>query len=453
MTKLRLREEMQRHQWAMTPASLNAILSVLDGVELTEHDYKFFHTVSVEHRQVFSETSLFGAPVADTFYSSIKDNVGFLNINGPIIPRATWFSNASGMVAIDALTAEFKALEQNPRVESIVLLLDSPGGAVTGVSDFASVLKASGKRTYAFAWTAASAAYWIASAADTIVSPDTGLVGSIGTVISLTDYSEADRKKGVKQIEIVSAQSPNKRPDINTVEGQAVLQQLVDELSDVFIDTVGANRNKTSAEVMATFGAGALLVAKRALTVGMVDVIQDVNSFVDGLTTEQFTTLRGFQYSNSENPVNTTTEVKNMDPKENPTAADLKGLYPVAVAQLQSAACAEERARIQAIEAINSIFDASLPAVRKAAREAIDTKKYEAGATVESVQASMLVHTAQAQAGAVADYAEAKRDSAELVSSVSTPTVTPDTKTSDAQASEARVNALIAANKEAGGKS
>jgi hypothetical protein len=65
----------------------------------------------------------------------------------------------------------------------------------------------------------ASAAYWIASAADEVVVAPTAIVGSIGAVMAISDRTKADEARGVSTIEIVSSQSPKKRLSPTSAEG------------------------------------------------------------------------------------------------------------------------------------------------------------------------------------------------------------------------------------------
>ena len=68
-----------------------------------------------------------------------------------------------------------------------------------------------------------------------------------------------------KTIEIVSSQSPNKRPDISTEEGRAKIQARVDELAEVFIAKVARNRGITAVDVVKNFGAGDVSVGQYAV--------------------------------------------------------------------------------------------------------------------------------------------------------------------------------------------
>lgn len=260
----RIIAEIERLHWAITPEALDGIRKAVDG-GLSADDYALFH----------KSTEIEAFDSAEESKPLVVDGKGIIVINGPIVPRATAFTKVSGLVAIDKLTEDFKTLEADDMVDEIRFLVDSPGGAVTGVSDFAQLVKASKKKTSAFiVGQAASAAYWIISAVDKIVSSDTGLSGSIGVV--MTYYKGGKDGEG----QILSAQSPDKRADPETKEGRAILQKLVNEIADVFIGAVAENRGVTVETVLKDFGRGAMFVAKRASSVGMIDEVMTINEFM-----------------------------------------------------------------------------------------------------------------------------------------------------------------------------
>jgi len=441
MKPIKILEEAKRHHWAMLPESLEAIRSFLEGYDLDAKDHELFHALDKETK--ISSADSFGGRVDGSFYTSIKGNTGFLQIDGPIIPRATWFSEISGMVSLDVLTAEFKALEQDDKISTIVLVVDSPGGVITGVSDFAALVKASSKRTETFAWMAASAAYEIVSATDKITTPDTGLVGSIGTVLMLTDTRQADAKRGIQQIEIVSSQSPNKRPDPLTEAGREVLQTLVNEIADVFVSNVASNRGVSVDTVLSTFGAGAMFAAARAHGAGMIDSIMDLDTFIKSFGGHDGS-LRGFGFSaeaanNQGEVMSETIEAK--------TAETLRSEQPEAVTEIVTAAKTEERDRLKAIEAVAEKFDNALPSVKVEAVAYINANKYAPNATPETVALGLVDVIAKAQVDAVDAFGDERRASADIAGGVSTATPPADAEAADAEASEERSTALNAARK------
>lgn len=270
MTYPHILAEIARTPWAIAPEALRGILSAVNG---DASERTVFHGAS-QVEQVVASTAL-GQPRPGSKFSHVRGDVGAIQINGPIVPRADGMEAMSGALAsVDRLTAEFEALDADPAIRRIALIIDSPGGAVTGISEFATRIRAASKPVVAYVYGhAASAAYWIASAASEIYTANTSLVGSIGVVMSL-ERGEADK------VEIVSSQSPDKRPDLDDDAAFAKLQPLVDGLASIFIDTVAANRNTTSADVIKNFGRGGMLLPTDAARVGMIDGVMTLAEFV-----------------------------------------------------------------------------------------------------------------------------------------------------------------------------
>jgi ClpP class serine protease len=262
--------EISRQLWAITPGAMDGILAALDG-GLLPTDRELFHAANIE-----AVISHVGEQYSEQLATArISNGVGIITIDGPIVPRGGIEFDTSGLVSIDRLTAELKAFEADPEVKEILLLIDSPGGSVTGVDEFASLVAKSEKITSAYVYGfAASAAYWIASAADRITISETGLVGSIGTVLTVRRKSENE------PIQIVSSQSPNKRPDPETDDGKRELLRLVDGLAGVFVNAVARNRKVDTKTVLSDFGQGGLVLAADALKAGMVDAVATLDNYL-----------------------------------------------------------------------------------------------------------------------------------------------------------------------------
>ena len=130
---------------------------------------------------------------------------------------------------------------------------------------------------------AASAAYWLASASSEMVITNTGELGSIGVVAIFRDTSAKDEKQGIQNIEVVSSVSPNKRLDPKTSEGKQLIQNVVDELANIFVETVATNRNVSVDDVLNNFGKGGMLVAQSAITAGMADKIGSFENLISSL--------------------------------------------------------------------------------------------------------------------------------------------------------------------------
>jgi ClpP class serine protease len=123
--------------------------------------------------------------------------------------------------------------------------------------------------------TAASAAYWIASAADETAVTPSARVGSVGVIWSHQDASKAMKKEGVKTTLITAKDSPYKSEGHPFGplgdEAAAHVQREVDEAGARFVKAVARNRNVSQGHVRDNFGKGRMLDADRAVAAGMAD--------------------------------------------------------------------------------------------------------------------------------------------------------------------------------------
>jgi signal peptide peptidase SppA len=215
----------------------------------------------------------------------VRGSVAVIPITGGLTRYDNWLSFFLGGRSTAAIALDVQAALNNPAISRIVLEVDSPGGEVTGIHELANLIRSANARKPVTAYiggTGASAAYWLASAAGTVVTDETALVGSIGIVMTYTDTRQRDAKAGVKRVEIVSSNAPNKRPDMESGAGRAQIQSTVDALMDVFLADVARFRGVTPQKVASDFGQGGLLVGGDAVRAGMVDGISSLEDVIAG---------------------------------------------------------------------------------------------------------------------------------------------------------------------------
>lgn len=203
-------------------------------------------------------------------------STAIINVTGIIAPTDSALLRALGGTSLDGIRASLNAAMADASAERIVLAVDSPGGHVTGVSELADEIHAARSKKPITAYVsgmAASAGYWIASAAGAIVTADTGLLGSIGVASVIYDTKGMLERAGVVKHEIVSSQSPRKRPDLGTDAGRAQVQASIDALAAVFVGKVARNRGVTPNTVTGRFGGGGLLVGQDAVACGLADAV------------------------------------------------------------------------------------------------------------------------------------------------------------------------------------
>lgn len=243
--------------WAITSEWLGVIYGVAD------------RAAKLDPKAIESE---FGRPLENTRRVTIRNGVATVPLSGPLFRYANLFTQISGASSLEVFATDFSAALKDQQVGAILLAVDSPGGEVNGTAEVAELIYRArsargGKPLVAhISGTGASAAYWIASAVDEIVVSETALVGSIGTVVRL--YKDP---KNADAIEIVSSQAPKKPMDPETKAGRESIQQVLDDLADVFINTVARNRGVSREDVLSDFGQGDVLVGRKAALAGMAD--------------------------------------------------------------------------------------------------------------------------------------------------------------------------------------
>ena len=224
-----------------------------------------------------------GRPLDNTRSATIRDGIAIVPVSGPIFRYANVFSDISGATSIEMLARDFAQAVGDPAVRGILLAIDSPGGQVNGVNELAEMIwrARTTKPIEAYvSGTAASAGYWLASAAERITVDATARLGSIGIMAALLDTRERDRKAGVETIQIISSNAPDKSADPQTERGRAAILAELDQLETIFVDRVARNRGVARDHVLADFGRGGIRVGGDAVTAGMAD---DLGSFEDRL--------------------------------------------------------------------------------------------------------------------------------------------------------------------------
>jgi len=215
-------------------------------------------------------------PGADAEPFDRNGELAVVGVSGPLAQRAwsCWMFSGDGY---DAIVQRAAAAFNDRDTRGVVLRLDSPGGEVAGCFEAVRTLRAmareSGKPLVAYVdEMACSAAYALACAASEIVAPDTGLVGSIGVIMTVESYAEQLAAEGVSIALITSgAAKADGHPAVAlSDDARARLQADVDQLAQVFAAEVAAGRPALDAK--AALGLDArVLIGGAAVAAGLAD--------------------------------------------------------------------------------------------------------------------------------------------------------------------------------------
>jgi len=179
------------------------------------------------------------------------------------------------------LVRQFDEYGKDTRIKAVVVRIDSPGGGVTPaqeIYDAILALKKKKKVVASMGALAASGGYLIACAADRIVANPGTLTGSISTIMHFADAEELLKKIGLRSSVVKSGRfkdvgSPT-RP--MTADEKAMLQSVVDDTYDQFLEVVEKGR-RISKEELRKLADGRLFTGRQAQKLGLVDELGDLS--------------------------------------------------------------------------------------------------------------------------------------------------------------------------------
>jgi protease-4 len=260
--------------WA--EAHLPILVSVLKGSgSLKEMFDGKAEGVAEDHEPVKVLSNTAGVVYQVNYWTKLdqlpQGSIAMINIIGPV----TKYGDLCAWGSIDHV-AMINRLSNSPNITGIILNIDSPGGEAAGTAMLADAIKQAGNKKPVIAMIddgiAASAAMWIASAANEIYTTQkTDMVGSIGVYTTIADWYGYFEKEGLKVRDIYAPQSTDKNIDYREAlkENDEPIKADLKIMAQEFIDTVKRNRyGKITGDGWAT---GKMFYSKEATRIGLID--------------------------------------------------------------------------------------------------------------------------------------------------------------------------------------
>ena len=194
------------------------------------------------------------------------------------------FSN-QGAIDADTAVPTIQAVCGNPKTKTVIFYLHSEGGSGVEAERISNAITrhCEKKETIALVEGAClSACYQVAVRADRIYTNQFSYIGSIGTIVTWTDYAKQLAAQGVEERQIASG--PKKGGTFGSMMLTPAqvdnLQQVVTSSGKAFIDEVVQFRK---GKLIATSGIedGGVYSGQDALRVGLVDAIKTVDDLRD----------------------------------------------------------------------------------------------------------------------------------------------------------------------------
>lgn len=180
-------------------------------------------------------------------------------------------------------------LREDPKIDAIVVRINSPGGAVAPSQEiYAAVKRARDKKKVvcSLGTLAASGGYYIAAACEKIVASSGTITGSIGVISQLPKLEGLMQLlhvdfETIKSGAMKDAGSPFRSM---TADERKLFQAFVDDIYEQFLDDVATGRGLDKQKIR-PLADGRILTGKQALAAGLVDEIGNFEAAIERAAT------------------------------------------------------------------------------------------------------------------------------------------------------------------------
>jgi len=222
--------------------------------------------------------------------------LAFLVVNMALTGDRLALSPLSGRVGLveivgeiddpDPVVDQLDRMQRDTSVRAVVIRLDSPGGGVAASQEIFEAVKRvreEGKKPViaSMGGVAASGAYYVACAADSIVANAGTLTGSIGVIMTFPNTEDLFRKVGIR-FETVKT---GKYKDIGTMwrpmtdDERKLLQDVLSNVYDQFVDAIVDGRSLAREDIL-PYADGRIFSGDQAQEYGFVDRLGDLDDAV-----------------------------------------------------------------------------------------------------------------------------------------------------------------------------
>jgi len=175
---------------------------------------------------------------------------------------------------------------EDPSIRAVVLRINSPGGQAAASQEIyreVTRIRDAGKPVIAsIGDVAASGGYYVASAADKIIAEPGAMTGSIGVISTIPQIADLLEKLGIEYVIIKGGEfkdigSPYREI---TPEEKELLQDMIDDVHDQFINDIAAGRG-LQVEDVREIADGRILTGRQAKELELIDEFGNLYDAID----------------------------------------------------------------------------------------------------------------------------------------------------------------------------
>lgn len=226
---------------------------------------------------VLAASFLLDSPGQGVSSTEKGNEIAVVYIEGVIMGGRSGSDFLSGTIAGSMTVMDhLRKAASDPTVGAVVLRFNTPGGSVPASQEIATEiirLKETGKPIVAsMADVSASAGYYLAALADVIVANPGTITGSLGVYMQVANFEELYEKLGIEYNYIKSGEYKDMGATNRPLrpEEKEILQAMVDDIYQQFIETIAEGRNMP-AERVKELADGRIYTGNQAKELGLVD--------------------------------------------------------------------------------------------------------------------------------------------------------------------------------------
>jgi protease-4 len=214
----------------------------------------------------------------------VGDKVAVIPLSGTISSQESPLFLGS-TITPGLVKEQLERAESDGAVKAIVLRIESSGGAVAPCQEILEEIERVKEKkpiVVSIENMAASGGYYISTKADKIVALPSALTGSIGVISQIPNIEGLYEKLGIKMQTFKGGKYKDMYSGLRelTPEEEKIMQQMVDEYYEQFIEVVAEGRGLSKEEVR-NLATGQLYTGTEAKKLGLVDELGGLDTAID----------------------------------------------------------------------------------------------------------------------------------------------------------------------------
>lgn len=214
------------------------------------------------------------------------NGTAIIPIQGILAKHISGLEMMCGGCSMEMISSMIDTAMEDRSIDRIILRIDSPGGQVTGTPELAQKVSriARGGEKDIIAFTdslCASAAYYIASGCQQILSTRSAIVGSVGVVMSMINYAEAYEEMGIEHnIFVTGSFKAMGNPALKLTDEQKTWAQ--NHVDETFADFRAAVTEGRGDDLSPEVWEAQVFEGDKAVEAGLVDeVVEDLSGAIE----------------------------------------------------------------------------------------------------------------------------------------------------------------------------